>query len=277
MADTWLRQIAPYGEAGTQWGRYSPVTGTRRDVSTNRAQELSAIMANNMQARNEYQSQIDTLMGLREQFTGDIDWITRWLIDQEIKSLQNQKSSCNSTAAIAAYNLENLHEYALGSPTMSPEEEEAYMGKYEMWERALDGGPSEETFPDETFPELNRPPTEGLPLPEWLQEYLEPSMPAGVEGARKQAYALRPLGAQADLSLEQMGQMAGYLGWTKAGAPTRWSQWLGPGPEKSYAGERYLEKREKFLPWWQEYQRKAQAMFPSEARMPKITWRPYKE
>lgn len=251
---------------GTQPLKLSTITGTWNDPNRNRVQELSQIMANNMQARSEYQQQIDSLLELRNDYAGEIDWITRWLIDQQVKSLKQQKSQCNSTGATAAYELEKLSQSIEGRMDMSQAEEEAYMGKWNMWQGALEGGQS--AGPN--------PPTE-LPLPEWLNQYLESSQPQGVEGAKKGAFALKPLGAQADIPLEQLQQMAGYLGWTKAGAPIRWNQRVEPGVKGMSAGESYLTQIQNRPDWWQAFQSKYESMWPRMSKLPKTNWAPFRQ
>ena len=121
--------------------------------------------------------------------------------------------------------------------------------------------------------EVKRPTLEGVPIPDWMREYLEPSIsglerrPKGIAEpkeeipwAERQAFALRPLGAQTELAAPELGMMAGYLGWGKAGAPLEF-------------GEEYVRGMENLPLWWREYLAQSQKLFPRAARLPKPTWR----
>jgi len=82
---------------------------------------------------------------------------------------------------------------------------------------------------------------------------------SGFLGQRGGAFAIRPLGAQAELTPERMSSLMSYLGWTKAGAP-----------RDIYI---YLERMAEMPKWWERYQRQAQKLFPT-GRLPQTQWFP---
>lgn len=110
------------------------------------------------------------------------------------------------------------------------------------------------------------------PMPEWMEEYIDRSMPAikphtglteqqGRHGGHwagfqrpEQARALRPLGAQAELTPEEMGFMGGYLGWAKAGSPHEYS-------EEAVMAMADWQKH------WQQHTRLSESLFPKQAKL----------
>ena len=68
-------------------------------------------------------------------------------------------------------------------------------------------------------------------------------------GQRRGAFAMRPLGAQAELTPERMSSLMSYLGWAKARAP-----------RDIYT---YLKRMAELPKWWSQYQQKAQKLFPT--------------
>ena len=111
------------------------------------------------------------------------------------------------------------------------------------------------------------------PVPDWMKPYIETGMPyEGVSpeqrgggrtlGKREEDKGigqLRPLGAQEELTPDQMAQMAGYQAWGKAGAPTRFS-------------EDALRSMSDWQRHWQPYTRLSQSLFPKQAKLGK-GWR----
>jgi len=110
---------------------------------------------------------------------------------------------------------------------------------------------------------------EEAPMPDWMKDYLETSMPVGVtpptttggrtrrgqqQDVSKLASTLRPMGAQAELTPEQMGQMAGYQAWGKSGSPYAYS-------EEAIMGMADWER------WWQPHVRLSQELFPTKAKL----------
>lgn len=197
----------------------------------------------------------------RSYFYRDIDWVTRWLMDDEIKRLQTQLAGIEPPAGLEA-------------PAIGPVFGEEYMG--EIYERGagpeVKYAPMVTAIPREPYgPMVTAIPREEervtygapgrLPIPSWLGEFLETSMgPAGEAGRARGAYALRPMGAQAELGTEKLGKMAGYLGWGKAGAPLKFE-------------ESYLQALEQLPGWWEEYTALSEKLFPKAVSMPKPTWR----
>jgi hypothetical protein len=101
------------------------------------------------------------------------------------------------------------------------------------------------------------------PSPTWLQPYLEASKPyqmTDVAETRRQirgkTYAnkgttasLRPLGAQAELTPEQLAFMSSYQAWGKAGSPRTFAR----------AGQ----MTSNWQNWWDEYTTQSQKLFPT--------------
>jgi len=109
-----------------------------------------------------------------------------------------------------------------------------------------------------------KPTPEPPPVPDWMKPYMgasvtmQPSRPGGRPQRREQETrevgTLSPLGAQAELTPEQMGEMAGYQAWTKAGAPTQFS-------------EQALREMSDWERWWTPYTRLSQSLFPKQQRL----------
>lgn len=117
------------------------------------------------------------------------------------------------------------------------------------------------------------------PVPDWLMEYLETSMPAKAaeymtgfpqatsEGRRKKQFAggeplgreLRPLGAQAELTPEQLGLMAGYQAWGKAGSPVK------SGDEQGFAG--MIAQMSDWQRYMQNYTTLSEKLFPKQTNL----------
>jgi hypothetical protein len=100
-----------------------------------------------------------------------------------------------------------------------------------------------------------------LPIPDWLKQYIEPPQTAEVkkQGTFTEYQApwwqrgstLKPMGAQAQLNLEEQGQLQGYQQWVKAGAPTKFS-------------EGYLQKLAGQPDYWGEYIKQSEELFPTQ-------------
>jgi len=88
------------------------------------------------------------------------------------------------------------------------------------------------------------------PIPEWMEQYF----------AREGEEPFIPLGAQTELTTSQLQQMAGYMGWAKAGKPETYSKG-------------YVQELQNLGSWWEEYRRKSMKGQPSAAPVPKATWR----
>jgi hypothetical protein len=106
-----------------------------------------------------------------------------------------------------------------------------------------------------TLEEAEAPEYIDMAVPDWMKPYLETSIKAGgTPETEAWASTLRPMGAQAELSPEQMGQMAGYLAWTKAGAPTEYS-------------EEAIKQMADWQRWWEPYVRLSESLFPKTTRL----------
>lgn len=110
------------------------------------------------------------------------------------------------------------------------------------------------------------------PIPAWMEEYLEKSIPAAVpeysaygeqlarpspRGARpapEGAATLRPMGAQAELTPDQMGLMAGYQSWAAAGSPRRYS-------------EGAITEMADWQKHWAQHTRLSESLFPKQAKL----------
>jgi len=100
------------------------------------------------------------------------------------------------------------------------------------------------------------------PVPDWMKQYLTPATvdlpgrPGTHRGlpATKEVGELQLLGAQEELTPEQMGEMAGYQAWFKAGAPTEFSK----------------EAVRQMSDWqrhWTPYTRESQSLFPKQQKL----------
>jgi len=108
----------------------------------------------------------------------------------------------------------------------------------------------------EAHPPAYKPP----PVPNWMQQYIQPAETVPAWQARgskerkvatKQLGTLAPLGAQEELTPQRQAQMAGYLAWQKAGAPTEYSKWS-------------LRDMSDWSRWWEEHRRQSEALFPRQ-------------
>lgn len=106
-----------------------------------------------------------------------------------------------------------------------------------------------------------RPEYDEPPIPDWMQPFLTPpTIPAEPRSGRRgtpatrEVQTLRPLGAQAELTPEQMRQMAGYQAWGESGAPTRYS-------EQALRGMSDIDR------WWDPYTRLSESLFPRQQKL----------
>jgi len=88
------------------------------------------------------------------------------------------------------------------------------------------------------------------PIPEWMEQYF----------ARDGEEPFIPLGAQTELSVSQLQQMAGYMGYAKAGKPETYSK-------------EYVSQLQNLGNWWEEYRRGSIKGHPSTSYVPKASWR----
>lgn len=113
-------------------------------------------------------------------------------------------------------------------------------------------------------------PIRETPMPDWMRDYLEMSIPGemsqyapGLQRAGRgrgtatpspQTPALRPIGAQAELTPDQMAEMAGYAAWQKAGSPTQYSDWA-------------LKAMSDWQGAWQPHVALSESLFPKKAKL----------
>ena len=175
--------------------------------------------------RDQIRQQIADLQNFKDQFPGPEGTFIRWLIRQKQTELHNQLET-------------EFHGlFDAGDPL--------FLREYE-------------------------PP----PIPDWLAPYVEPSMPyqksqypytdepvedkmpwkrRGRDGEAVETPSLRPLGAQAELTPEQLGLMAGYQAWGRAGSPMR------------YSGGAIRDMAD-WQRWWDQYVALSKSLFPKSQK-----------
>ena len=223
-------------------------------------------------------AKIGDLAELLSYFPGAESTYIRWLINNQITKLQNQidyeysQRSARASAKLGAIEraearagvsgevpqyktvLERVsaptltNPYAVRfEPRLIENPEYTYQQKVEPTKEWL------ATVGGET--ELSQTPASSAPIPDWMRPYLESSIPYG----ETTTPSLRPIGAQAQLSTQQLGQMAGYEAWGRAGAPTTFS-------------ESALMAMADWQKWWEPFINKSKALFPKQTTLGK-RWR----
>ena len=231
---------------------YSPEYSARLNTSIS---DLGKGLKWEAEERKWLKGQIEDYENLKKQFLGPEATYIRWLIDNKIIDLKNRlfRSMDKSSELWAKQEL-----YLAARDRQAAEAEIQRQISEREWASALEPGQERTYMPpgglerqrqiEQARGVLAEPRSEwgehkAPPVPEWMREYTETSMPRGA------AFELRPLGAQAQLGSEELGSMAGYLGWTRAGAPTEYS------PEA-------IEKMADWERWWEEYKRQSMKLFP---------------
>lgn len=220
-------------------------------------------------------NRLEMLRDLYERYSGGMDYITQWMIGKELAEAKGEYtearshtgskrvSDMSSSWARAFYH--KNRDYMPSSQLFAEEP-----GRYWQEDERRVGVP----VPKESV---------GVPVPKWIEEFLEPNIPLEGDISRAQdpmnlprrwpgkrggytaedlgAYTVRPLGAQAELSLDELGQLASYLKWVKAGAPTKF-------------GKKSMSQMANAAKYWQEYQRQSQAMMPKDVGWIPARWRP---
>lgn len=190
---------------------------------------------------------------LRRMLTRPVDKIAQWLAGLEMDRVREKLHRVKEQADISRYKRQLA-------------EGEAKYGEYGApWGERVTGGPGVRLARarEEAGRGTRREPETAYPIPDWMQAYLEYSMPAGKKGEERGAFALRPLGAQAEPSLEQLGEMASYHTWERAGAPLRYKE--------------YAEAAEMGESWFEEYLRLSRELFPKEVGMRQPRWFPSRQ
>jgi len=218
---------------------------------TDKFQSFGYQLASGCRALAQIQQQIDDYSQLKSQFIGGESTYIQWLIGNQITQLNYQMSKQRETNK-SLFRQKSLTEANIRDLTGQPEKAK---------ELRYLAGQSAKT---EVKPFAATPP----PVPDWMKEYLETSMPVGVatqpttegrgrgqqQDVSKLASTLRPMGAQAELSPEQMGQMAGYQAWGKAGSPYGYS-------------EGAITEMADWERWWAPHVRLSQELFPTKAKL----------
>ena len=229
-----------------------------------------------------YYARLRELSELKSQFPGAESTYIRWLIGNEMREIRNQIESLRASqksgaaGAAGAYAEADVYRAASQLPgeltRVAPGE--GLSGAERDVSEALQRAQAE--YDTGAPPQYQAP--EGPPVPDWMLPYLETGMaartgtvdatrtprgttqPSGthLEGGRRAA-ELRPLGAQAELTPDQLGQMAGYMGWGRAGSPWKFS-------------EGAVMKMADWQRYWDEYVRLSQKLFPTQVRM-QANWR----
>ena len=251
--------MAWYEQGG---GTYSPEYSARLNTFIT---DLGKGLTIEQEKREDLKGQIADYENLKKQFLGPEATYIRWLIDNKIIDLKNRlfRSMDKSSELWAKQEL-----YLAARDRQAAEAEIQRQISEREWASALEPGQERTYMPpgglerqrqiEQARAVLAEPKSEWLgpgapPVPRWMREYMEPSMPRGV------GFELRPLGAQAQLGPEELGHMAGYLGWTRAGAPTRYS------PEA-------IQKMADWEKWWEEYKRQSMKLFPQRVTLGAPRW-----
>lgn len=194
-------------------------------------------------------AEISDWAALRESLSRPVDRIAHWLAGLEMDRVREELRRVKEQADISRYKRELAEgEYEFGE-WGAPAGERVTGGPGVRLARAREkakGGAG-----------LTRELETAYPIPDWLQAFLEHSMPVGEDG---EAFEMRPLGAQAEVSPERLGEMAGYLGWGKMGAPLRYKP--------------YAEAAERIPEWFEEYTRISEKLFPKEVGTRRARWFP---
>ena len=183
------------------------------------------------------QVEIDDLQSILGTFTGSGDWITRWMIGNSIKELEERKYTF--TQGMQTYYAQGEQAKIIAEtaePGWVPQE------TLEGWKR--DWGRMEGVKETAEMGIEGTKPT-GPPVPDWMKPYQESSMQYTKGGAEQ----LRPIGAQADLSTQQLEKMGGYLGWGQAGAP-------------KYFSKEYVTQLQNLPGWWNELIKQSEELHP---------------
>lgn len=262
----------PYTTPAPWWTQPFYTSGYPGEPSKYNTPSLNALDQQNKALRSRREmlrAQIADWESLKLEFGGPVDFITRWMIDNKIRDLKNSLSSISSNIMSGWAEEERQMALAELEPGMTQEELDAAASRWERAERAESEHGGGWDYPQEKTP----------PIPAWMQKYFEKSVSGlgkqweaqetSMYGKRrsakepsfqeKGAYAFMPIGAQEELDPEQLAMMAGYLGWTKAGAPTEFS-------------EEYASKMAMMPAWWEYETKKWTDLFPSNVKLP-ASWR----
>lgn len=228
------------------------------------------------------EAEIAGLTELLKQFAGGTSTFIRWLINKKVSTLSQQLADKRR----AGWDIYKVRQRQQGQLEQGEIESGIIRPKEEGWERQFVNEEGVEEWADydkygegiigqerverfgATPRSAGRPEYAGAPVPGWMRPYLDPSV-SGVPAVAPQSMRkrglpavpqsaeqgmLRPLGAQAKATPEQMEEMAGYLGWHKAGSPTQYS-------------ESALMAMADWQRHFEEYTRLSQSLFPTRAKL----------
>jgi hypothetical protein len=193
--------------------------------------------------------EIQNLEAIKQYYQGSGDFVALWLLDNSIKQLHSRMEDTDRAIGMgqtALIRAKNRTEGAAGQGWNTPTATGTRLSDYEKWKGMAAGGGTRENAE-----------YKNLEIPEWLQPYLETSQ--GVTGAGGTAYTLRPLGAQADVSMDQFPAMQSYMTWKEAGSPRTF-------------GENYVSASQKMPDRWEEYVKLSQKLFPQAGKGEATTW-----
>jgi len=207
---------------------------------------------------------------LKNQFTGAESTYIRWLLDSEITKLKNKYFQMR--ASVAQGGQRAAKELGIAEAAEQVTGATANIGGHlavdeaSLMEAAQAYQAAQGTEIRESGFEARQ--VTPAPIPEWMKPYLEPSINIAGElapeiegyGTGGYAAALRPLGAQAELSQEQLAQMAGYMAWGKAGAPTSL-------PGDTARLQSMIANLSDYQRWWDEYVRLSESIFPKQTKL----------
>lgn len=222
------------------------------------------LLSGNRSIVADLSSQLAELAEMRNLMTEPSDWITKWLLDKQTSELERRLDRTTDASNWMVMQQEAMETAGWAGPSGEGRTD------WVMAHLPPEFGKEAErvTTPTE-YPIAS--PSVSPPIPDWMRQYFEESM-AGTQkspegkGRRgeapwqeRQAFAVRPLGAQSEASPDELAMLQGYMGWTKAGAPTEFSQ-------------KYASSLENLPSWWSNYVKESEALFPSKAKLP-VRWR----
>ena len=247
--------------------------------------------AERVMKRQRLKDELDALEKLRSSLRRPIDVIPRWLVEKEIERVRTREARLGEedlgvatriigeNLATARASLGEFEKFGDEPGGRTREELEVNVKQNENMLAGLENErrqrerewEAEEVKVEKPLETLRGVPIsrETYPIPEWMKPLLESTktergeLKPVEERGRKGAYAfgVRPLGAQAELTPERLGELYGYYGWHKMGAPMSY---------RAYAG------RATELPSWiEEYQRLSEKLFPT-ARYIRPAWMPFR-
>ena len=245
------------------------------------------IAADNLQKKRESQEdEIDALERLLEYYRGSGDFVTQWLINNSIGHIRSRMESSKKAVGMAGLAAgTERRAAAMDEYEGEMEDYRAATADYEAERQSWEDAPDEYFLPepDTEKPEEPEVPVgwdeqsiakrdrllrwseaparterqkswehEGLEIPDWMIPY---QANGGYED-----FGLAPMSAKADLDVEEMGGLQGYMGWTKLGRP-------------EYYSEEYARGMESLPNWWEQYVTKSQELFPQSGRGRQTNWR----